>query len=114
MNNKRFSVYRTSGGKRDLIFDDYNSAEPGSLQYNSLTTNPAPDPTKKLLGGVSGMLQVKAGDQIDFECEIVNNTNKNFTGANEAEDDEMCIMIGSSVGAQVSGGCMPKQAKHVM
>lgn len=38
----------------------------------------------------------------------------NFTGANEADDEEMCIMIGSSVGAMVSGGCRPIPAKHVM
>jgi hypothetical protein len=31
-------------------------------------------------------------------------------GANEAKDDEMCIMIGDSVGAQVSGRCTTKTA----
>jgi hypothetical protein len=113
LNNVRFSVWRTSGGKRDLVFDDYDSEHPGSLDYNSLAMNPLPNPAAKTLGGVPGMLELKQGDTLDFDCEIVNNTDKNFFGANEAEDDEMCIMIGDSVGANVAAQCTPKQAQKL-
>jgi len=113
LNNVRFSVWRTSGGKRDLVFDDYDSEHPGFMAYNSLAMNPAPNPMAKSLGGLSGILELKQGDVLDFDCEIINNTDKNFFGANEAEDDEMCIMIGDSVGAQVAGQCMPKQAQRI-
>jgi hypothetical protein len=113
LNNKRFSVWRTSAGQRDLVFDDYDSEHPGFMAFNSLTMNPAPDPGAKKLGGASGILDLKNGDTLDFECEIVNNTDKNFRGLNEAEDDEMCIMIGDSVSAQVAGRCTPKEAVRI-
>lgn len=113
LNNVRFSVWRTSGGQRDLVFDDYNSEHPGFMAYNSLTTNPAPDPMAKMLGGISGIFELKQGDTLDFDCEIINKTDKNFRGLNEAEDDEMCIMIGDSVGAQVAGRCTAKQPVRI-
>jgi len=113
LNNIRFSIWKTSSGKKDLVFEDYNSEEPGALDYNSLAMNPAPNPMTKTLGGKAGVLDLKQGDTLDFECEIVNNTNKNFFGANEAQDDEMCIMIGDSVGATVSGGCTPITARKI-
>ena len=113
LNNVRFSVWRTSGGQRDLVFDDYNAEHPGFMAYNSLTMNPAPDPMAKILGGASGILELKDGDTLDFDCEIINNTDKNFRGLNEAEDDEMCIMIGDSVSAQVAGRCTPKEPMRV-
>jgi hypothetical protein len=113
LNNVRFSVWRTSGGQRDLVFDDYNSEHPGFMAFNSLTMNPAPDPMAKTLGGVSGILELKDGDTLDFDCEIINKTDKNFVGLNEAEDDEMCIMIGDSVGASVAGRCTPKEAQRI-
>jgi hypothetical protein len=53
------------------------------------------------------------GDTIDFECEIVNMTNKNFTGANEAQDDEMCILVGDSAGASLQPFCTPLPTKQV-
>ena len=48
---------------------------------------------------------VRNGDTIEFECDIVNDTNSTFVGQNEAKDDEMCIMVGDSAGAQVPGRC---------
>jgi len=113
LNNVRFSIWHTTGGKRDLVFEDYDSQNPGALEFNSLAMNPAPNPMAKTMGGASGMLNLKQGDTLDFECEIVNNTDKNFFGANEAADDEMCILIGDTVGAQVSGGCAAKPAKRI-
>jgi hypothetical protein len=113
LNNVRFSIWRTSSGKRDLVFDDYNSEHPGFMAFNSLAMNPAPDPMAKKFGGASGVLELKDGDTLDFDCEIINNTDKNFIGLNEAEDDEMCIMIGDSVSAQVAGRCTPKEAMRI-
>ena len=63
--------------------------------------------------GWSGMLDVMPGDSVEFECEIVNNTSKNFTGANEANDDEMCILVGDSVGAQIPGFCSALPARSI-
>jgi hypothetical protein len=111
LSNVRFSIWHNSGSKHDLVYEDYDDEHPGSLDYNSLTMNPAPNPMTKTLGGIGGTLNVMQGDTLEFECEIVNNTDKNFYGANEAKDDEMCIMIGDDVGANVSAACTTKQAK---
>ena len=113
LNNVRFSIWHVAGGKRDLVFEDYDSEHPGAISFNSLAMNPAPNPTAKTTGGASGVLNLRQGETLEFECEIVNNTDKNFTGKNEAADDEMCILIGDTVGAQVSGACTPKPAKRV-
>jgi hypothetical protein len=112
-NNKRFSVFRTRGGEKELIFNDYDAAHPGVIEYSSLIDNEVPDLTMNKPGGLSGPLEIQAGDIIDFECEIVNNTDKNFTGANEANDDEMCIMVGETVGAQVPPFCTPIMARRL-
>jgi hypothetical protein len=113
LNNVRFSIWHTSGGQKTLVFDDYDSEHPASLEFNSLTTNPMPNPMLKTIGGTSGILDLKQGDTLDFECEIVNNTDKNFFGANEASDDEMCILTGDSVGATVAAGCKAITARKV-
>lgn len=113
LNNVRFSIWHTSGSQKDLVFDDYDSQNPGDLEYNSIAMNPMVDPMHKMLGGTTGILNVKSGDTLDFECEIVNNTDKNFYGANEAQDDEMCILTGDVVGATVSAGCQPIPARTV-
>jgi hypothetical protein len=113
LNNVRFSIWKTSGGQKDLIFEDYDSQHPSIMEFNSLTTNPAPDPTAKTAGGASGIMNLKDGDTLDFECEIINTTNKNFYGANEAADDEMCILTGDSVGATVGGSCKAIASRKV-
>jgi hypothetical protein len=113
LNNVRFSIWHNSGGKKDLVFEDYDAQHPSVLEYNSLTMNPVPNPTTKTMGGASGIMNLKQGDTLDFECEIVNNTDKNFYGANEAADDEMCILVGDTVGASVSPSCTPLTARRV-
>jgi hypothetical protein len=113
LSNVRFSIWHSSGGQRDLIFEDYDAHNPASLEYNSLVTNPMSDPMTKVAGGVSGIVNLKQGDTLDFECEIINMTDKNFFGANEAADDEMCILTGDTVGASVSGSCTPIASRNV-
>jgi len=104
-NNLRFSAWRERGGMRDLVFEDYDWEEPTVMEYSSVITNQPPNPAAKAAGGYSGVLDVKPGDNIHFECEITNMTNNTFRGANEAIDDEMCILVGDSVGATISPLC---------
>jgi hypothetical protein len=113
LNNVRFSIWLNSGGKKELVFEDYDSEHPGVLEFNSLTTNPSANPSSKTMGGATGILNLKQGDMLDFECEIVNDTDVNFIGKNEASDDEMCILVGDTVGAQVSAGCSPIAARKL-
>jgi hypothetical protein len=114
LNNVRFSVFHTSGaGERQLVLEDYESEHPSVFEFNSIAKNDLPDPVKKKPGAISGILSVKPGDMIDFECEIINMTDKNFTGANEASDDEMCILVGDAVGGGLAPFCTPMAAKNV-
>jgi hypothetical protein len=104
-NNLRFSAWRTRGAQRDLVFDDYDWVDPAVFEFSSLVTNPKPNPTAHVAGGWSGVLDLMPGDSIDFECEISNMTSATFVGKNEAKNDEMCILVGDSVGAQVPALC---------
>jgi hypothetical protein len=104
-NNLRFTTWRERGGKQELIYEDFDWKEPLTLQYSSTVTNKPPDAANKIAGGWSGMLDLVPGDNVVFECEIVNNTDHTFRGANEAEDDEMCILIGDTVQTTVPAAC---------
>jgi hypothetical protein len=105
-NNVRWSTYRIRGDKRDLLFEDYaHWEEPLILEYSSITKNPMPDQATKRPGGWTGVIDVQQGDTLRFECEIVNNTSRTFTGQNEAVDDEMCIQNGNIVGATIPYMC---------
>jgi hypothetical protein len=104
-NNVRFSVWRERGAEKSLIYEDYDWEDPLLLEFSSLDKNGAADPATKVRGGWSGMLDIMPGDNMAFECEIVNMSDKTFRGANEAKDDEMCIMIGDTVKSTVSNQC---------
>jgi hypothetical protein len=103
--NKRFSAWRTRGGQKMLVHESYDWEDPGVSEFSSTAKNPPLDPMGKIAGGFSGVLDVKQGDLIEFECDIVNDTNTTFVGANEAGDDEMCILVGDSAGTSLSPLC---------
>lgn len=75
------------------------------LEYSSIVENTAADPTGKIGGGWSGVLDLQPGDALEFECDITNATNQVFLGRNEALNDEMCILIGDTAGTSVPGLC---------
>ena len=103
--NKRFSVWRTRGGQKTLLHEAYDWEHPNISEFSSTVMNPMPNPAKHTDGGFSGVVDLKAGDAVEFECDIVNDTSTIFLGQNEAENDEMCIMIGDTVGTQISPLC---------
>ena len=104
-NNQRFSIWRARGAQKDLVYEAYDWEHPHVSEYTSLITNTPPDPTSKTPGGWSGILDLQPGDALEFECDIVNNTNATFVGKNEARDDEMCILVGDSAGTSVPARC---------
>jgi hypothetical protein len=107
-NNVRFSAYRVRGDNRELVYDDYNWEEPAVFEFNSLTTNPGPNPTAKSAGGYSGILDLKVGDALEWECDVVNNHNVEITfGENEAATSEMCILVGDAIGPALTGFALP-------
>jgi len=101
----RFSVWRTRGGMKTLIHEAYDWVHPNVTEFSSTVMNPTLDPMTKKEGGASGVMDLAVGDNVEFECDIVNNTQKTFVGQNEAEDDEMCILVGDSVGTTIPFLC---------
>jgi hypothetical protein len=104
-NNERFSVWRVRGGERLLIHEAYDWEHPGISEFSSTVMNPPLNPAARADGGFSGIVDLVAGDTVEFECQIINNTGRTFLGLNEAEDDEMCILIGDTVGTSIPGQC---------
>jgi hypothetical protein len=94
----RFSAWKTdASNQKTLVYESYDYNEPGDMNFNSVTMNPAPDASAKTAGGTSGILEFKKGELIEWECEIVNNTQAPLQFANEVYTAEMCILFGAYV-----------------
>ena len=92
---QRFTAHKVSGDTRELVYESFDWQEPGVIPLDSAHQNPAPDREAKVTGGRSGMLELKAGDRFEFECEIVNDSAAPLRWANEALTAEMCILRGT-------------------
>jgi hypothetical protein len=101
-NNVRFNVVRIRGAQRDVIYDSYHWEEPLLLEYNTRTVNraPDPDPSRKIEGGWSGVLDLRAGDRIEWFCDIVNKTDSYLRFTNNTFTGEMCIVDAETVGSR--------------
>ncbi|HVU02029.1 MAG TPA: hypothetical protein VHE30_09765 [Polyangiaceae bacterium] len=98
--NTRFAVWHDKvDGSSELVYDSYDGAEAPTYTYNTIAKNPAPDPENRISGGRSGMLLLKAGEQLRYSCDINNDTDFTFVGQNEVNTDEMCNLFGSIAGA---------------
>jgi hypothetical protein len=92
----RFSVYKTPpGGKRSLIYEVYDWNHMDTFHYDSAHQNAVPDRALSRAGAHSGLLEVAAGDRVEWECEIKNDTNAPLRWANQAYTAEMCNLFGS-------------------
>jgi hypothetical protein len=103
--NKRFSVWRQRGADKMLVHEAYNWEEPNISEFSSTVMNPMLAPASHKDGGFSGALDLQVGDSVEFECDIANDTNATFFGKNEAANDEMCILVGDSVGTTIPVLC---------
>ena len=95
---ERFTVWAHRNGERTMIYEDYDWAEPAELVYNSVIDNGTPDPDTFTPGGFSGILQLQPGDQLEWECEVVNTGTTPLTFGNEVYTKEMCNVFGSMAG----------------
>src|SRR5579872_4121744 len=72
----RFTVYATQSGVKTKVLEQYGTldvpGEPILVAYDSVTKNPTPDPTTQTPGGYSGIISLKPGDTIDWECQQTN------------------------------------------
>ncbi|HMI92668.1 MAG TPA: hypothetical protein VK509_14935, partial [Polyangiales bacterium] len=98
-NNVRFSAWRVRGGQRDLFYEGLHWEETLLLDFSSDVKNPVPDRAKGIEGGWSGVLDLKPGDKLEWECHVVNKQTTALRFTNETYLGEMCIMDGETVGA---------------
>jgi len=94
---KRFTAYVThADASRDKVFEMYDYLDPKTYQYDTITTNPMFSDNAG--GATSGILNVKAGDSLDWECHIINDSDVGLTYVNEVKTGEMCNLWGESLG----------------
>lgn len=99
----RFGVWLIRGGQNIPLYESFNYNDMPTYQYDSISKNPTPDMASKTDGAWTGILDVKAGDQIHFECDINNTSTQPLRFANEVQTGEMCILFGSRVGSPLCG-----------
>jgi len=97
-NNVRFSAWRVRGGQRDLFYEGLNWEEPLVLEFSTTVDNVTPDAAKGIEGGWSGILDLQAGDRLEWECHVVNQTQGTLFFTNNTYTGEMCIMDGEMIG----------------
>ena len=102
---RRFSTWRVRGGQRDLIYEAYNWEEPLVLEYaTTVTNNTMPNEATGVEGGWNGILDLKAGDQLEWECHVVNESGGVLRFTNNTYTGEMCIVDAELVGTNCGVG----------
>jgi hypothetical protein len=61
--------------------------------------NPEPDRARGIEGGHSGVLDLRPGDALEWECHVINKTDGVLRFTNENFAGEMCILDAELVGA---------------
>jgi hypothetical protein len=74
--------------------EDYDWHDPALIHFNSVTRNSAPDAVRKIAGGFSGIVDLKQGDVIEWECEVANDGDVALGFGNEVYTKEMCNVFG--------------------
>ena len=95
----RVTVTATIGGQTQTILQSFPTMhvlpEPTLTNYDSVTKNPIADESARIPGASSGILAMKPGDHVDWECQITNDDQPNpITFANAVYTGEMCNLFG--------------------
>lgn len=90
---------RRANGDRLKVFEQFDYLEPQIFTYDSVTENP--DFADGLPGAHSGMIEVSAGDTLEWECEVNNTSDVALRYSNEVETGEMCNIWGTAVGPSI-------------
>jgi hypothetical protein len=102
-------------GKLDIVYRSLDWFDEPTYRYDSETMNPVTSAAQATDGAVSGMLMLKAGQKIHFNCHIeytderakaenapiTPTENGTLRFANEAFTAEMCILFGSTTNVQL-------------
>ena len=100
---QRFTAWikRKGVADRQKVFESFNYADAQTFVYDTITTNQTFAPN--MAGAVSGLLEVKAGDSLDWECEVLNDDQPGgLRYVNEVKTGEMCNLFGSAVGPTIN------------
>jgi len=99
---RRFSAYikRQSAPDPELVYETYDYRDIAYVRYDAVTQSPVPDREHKISGGTSGVLEMKAGDTLAWECEIDNNEDFVMKFANQLDTAEMCALFGAYTPAE--------------
>ncbi len=102
-------------GKLDIVYRSLDWFDEPTYRYDSVTKNPPPE-AMTTDGAASGMLMLKAGQKIHFNCHIEYTDERaksegapmpseigTLRFANEAFTAEMCILFGSTTNVQLLG-----------
>jgi hypothetical protein len=87
---------RRASGEVTKVFEMYDYLDPAMFEYDSVSKNPVF--SDKTAGALSGMLDVKSGDTLLWDCHIINDGDVPLTYVNEVKTGEMCNLWGSSLG----------------
>jgi hypothetical protein len=97
---KRFTAHLND----KKVFEMYDYLDPKIFEYDSITKNPefAPEAAKQA-GATTGIMNVKAGDVLKWECHIINDDQAGgLRYTNEVKTGEMCNLWGESVGPEIN------------
>jgi hypothetical protein len=98
--NVRFGVWlMRANGERVSVYESFNWEDIPVYQFDSVSMNPTPNASSKTDGAFNGLLLLKAGDALHFQCEINNTSDQMLSFANETFTGEMCILFGGYTGA---------------
>jgi hypothetical protein len=89
------SIRRKGTTAPEKVFEMFDYMDPAQFEYDSVSQNPKF--TDAAAGAVSGLLDVKDGDVLMWDCYIENDSNVALTYTNEVKTGEMCNLWGSSL-----------------
>ena len=78
-----------------LIYESYEWGELERRAFNSVRQNPAPEYGSGRSGGYSGLLTLRRGDALVWECEIDNDLSTQIEFGVQAFEAEMCNLFGT-------------------
>jgi hypothetical protein len=96
-------VVRKADGSNQDVYESFDYNDMPTYQYDTLSKNPVPSVEGRRDGATSGMLELNAGDELHFVCDVTNKLDQPLKFANEVETGEMCILFGTRTGGALCG-----------
>jgi hypothetical protein len=90
------SLQRVGTTTLEKVYETHDYNDPIIFNYNSITENPPFSADQA--GAVSGILEVKNGDILHWECHVINDSQVALRYTNQVQTGEMCNAWGHSVG----------------